>query len=207
MERNRLNKMEEIKKDLHNLSVRSFIRKYFLVDGNWYFENILGYTDSEVRQKEIEFKAFIKENFKLESGEVFLVGSGKIGYSLNPKTLFRPFQVDDRSNRPSDIDIALVSSEIFHEYWDLFRESYSPQYNRTYGYISREIYRGYINQRNIEEIPNCRRKWIFDTKQLGKTLRNEFHVKHEITYRIYRNTADFFEYITQSIEKTKMGDI
>lgn len=195
----------KIKNDLFNLSEDCFIDKYFLSTGNWYFNNYLGYSDSESIQRENELKEYIKASFNLTSYDVFLVGSGKIGFSLSPEKLFRPFITDDSSGKPSDIDIAIISDEIYHEYWGLFRSSYSPQYSRSYRYISREIYRGYINQRNIEEIPNCRKRWTPQTRKLKRSLSNEFHFKHEVTYRIYRNKDDFFEYVTQNLVDLKRG--
>ena len=46
---------------------------------------------------------------------VAIVGSGNWRYSLNPKKLLNEFHTK------SDIDVAVVSSEMFHETWDSIR--------------------------------------------------------------------------------------
>lgn len=194
-----------IKSDLFNLTEYEFITKYFISSKNWYFNDFLGYSDLETIQRETEFKEKIKKSFNLTNEEIIFVGSGKIGYSLSPEKLFRPFRVDNLAGKPSDLDIAIISEDIYHEYWRLFRSSYSPQYSHTYKYISREIYRGYINERNINEIPNCRKNWTNLVRKLRKHLSNEFHFKHEVTYRIYRNKDDFYEYFIQNLIQLKRG--
>ena len=91
------------------------------------------------------------------------MGISKVGCSLTPKNerfdkLFRNF------NEQSDIDIAIVSDRLFETFLGLFRRSYSELNKRQYAFISREIYRGYINERNL--------KLHIDYTVVGKTSRN-----------------------------------
>lgn len=200
-----MDSIERIKSDLFGLSEEDFISKYFLSTKTWYFNNFLGYSNSESILRENELREHIKASFNLTNDDIFLVGSGKIGFSLRPDKLFRPFLIDDRFGKPSDIDIAIISDEIYHDFWRLFRSAYAPQHSYSYRFISREIYRGYINERNIKEIPDCRKKWTPLTRKLRKSLSNEFHFKHDVTYRIYRNKEDFFEYVFQNLVNLKRG--
>ena len=59
-----------------------------------------------------ELRWKIKEHFNLESiFEVFLVGSGRLGFSIKPDAQYRHF------GEKSDLDIAIVSKELFLQYW------------------------------------------------------------------------------------------
>lgn len=199
--------IDNIKNDLKDLNEQAFIEKYFFSEGNWYFTNFLELDVSDAINQERLLKEHIKDTLNLSATEVFMVGSGKIGISLSPKKLFQPFRIDSDSTKrkPSDIDIAIISDEIYHEYWSLFRKSYSPRYSYSYGYISREIYRGYINEKNIHDIPPCRKEWILRIKKLKRILSNHFKFQHEVTYRIYRNKNDFLEYVSQNLSELKRG--
>ncbi|MEG7841193.1 hypothetical protein [Bacillus mobilis] len=200
--------LSKLKTDLINLNERDFIEKYIFTEGNWYFEEYLNLGAEVAASKEIELKSTIKECLNVTETDIYIVGSGKIGYSLSPKKLFCPFRVEASSGgKASDIDIAIISEEIYNNYWALFRKSYTPLYSYSYGFISREIYRGYINDRNIEEIPNCRKEWRKSISSLNKKLSMKFNVKHSVNYRIYRNQNDFFEYVEQSLSEIKRGAI
>lgn len=197
--------ISKIQQDIYNLTSSEFVNKYFLSEGIWYFNEVLHHEKENALLLELELKKQIKNFLNLKDGAIYMVGSGKIGFSLNPSKLFQPFRIDSNDGKPSDIDIAIISSEIYHFYWDLFRSSYSPLHNYSYKYISREVYRGYISERNIKEIPNCRKNWNIRTKKLKKLLSNNFEFRHEINYRIYRNEDDFLEYVTQNLDEIKLG--
>lgn len=63
----------------------------------------------------LQLKQAVAENFGIHPSQVVVVGSAKLGFSIVPTKLFRPFSEE------SDIDIALASSELFDEFWrDVF---------------------------------------------------------------------------------------
>jgi hypothetical protein len=132
-----------------------------------------------------------------------MVGSGKIGYSLAPKKRFKSFELDLESKDKSDIDSAVISNDLFKTFWDIFRRSYNVKYEYAYAHISREIYRGYINERNLCEIGNCRKEWKRMATGANKLLRSKLYLKHDITYRIYRSWEDFEEYNLASLKSIK----
>ena len=130
-----------------------------------------------------------------------MVGSAKLGYSLSPNKALKKFEVEDDGK--SDIDIAVISPQLFDIYWKFFRESYDVTKTNLYGYISRQIYRGYISERNLLEIDKCRIDWLDKSKEVRKKLKSEMYFKHEINFRIYRDWNDMMEYHIQSIEELK----
>ena len=117
--------------------------------------------------------------------------------------MFLPFNDDENVRKVSDLDIAIISSDIFHDYWKKFRNSYKMRFQNTYLHLYNELYRGYINERNILEVDGCRKQWNETALKSKKKLRSDLYFKHEISYRIYRSWEDFEDYNIQNIRKLK----
>ena len=184
-----------MKKDVSLLTPHDFFVKYILRSDNWYFETCIGNSKEESIRITDDFKTIVSHSLDISFNNIAIVGSSKIGCSLSPnsKKLFRKFQLE------SDIDVAIISNKLFHMYWDLFRISYSQVNKRLYDHISRAIYRGYINEKDLTIIDGCRKQWNEKASISKKTLRNELYIKQEITYRLYRSWEDFEEYHIQSL--------
>lgn len=200
--------LEEMKADLMNLDERRFYLKHIVRSDNWYFENVLACPRENLAKISDDFRMTISESLGVIFNNVMLVGSGKIGYSLSPTDkLFAPFSVDgkDRKDRkPSDLDVAIISEELFHQYWALFRQHYASKHSWLYkGYIYNGIYRGYINEPWIHTVEGCRREWAEMAAESKKRLTNSLFIQNEVNYRIYRNWSDFEEYNYKNIEKIK----
>lgn len=56
-------------------------------------------------------KEEIAKFFSVHANCIVIVGSSKLGYSLNPSKCFKPFDDD------SDIDVAVVNPRLFEQYW------------------------------------------------------------------------------------------
>ena len=63
-------------------------------------------------KKYFDLRSEIAEHFKLDLKEVLVVGSAKLGFSIAPSKLYRPFRDG------SDIDVVIVSSRLFDEIWE-----------------------------------------------------------------------------------------
>lgn len=198
--------LDDIKNDIKMLDSRQFYLKHIVRSSNWYFENVLNYPENEISTISDDFRMTISESMGISFNSIMIVGSGKIGYSLSPtKKMFAPFSVTEESGRKeSDIDVALISSNLYLTFWDLFRKSYASKYNATYKNVYNEIYRGYINEKNIQEVDGCRKAWQPISSESKKVLADKLFIRHEITYRIYRNWEDFEEYNLKNIEKLKI---
>lgn len=192
--------LDDIKRDLSMLDTKEFYKQYIVKSDNWYFRNVLEVAENAIIDTIDDFRDIVSSNMGVSFNSVMMVGSGKIGYSLSPTKKFKQFELNEESKNKSDIDIAIISSDIFEYYWKLFRQSYSVQNNYLYKYISREIYRGYINERNLREIDACRKEWVCRANKCNRMLKNNLFLRHEITYRIYRSWEDFEEYNLTSIK-------
>lgn len=206
--------LEQIKDDLKKMSEKQFYTKYIIRSDNWYFENYMKKSADEVIHLIDDYRLIVSESFGVSFNSVMMVGSGKLGFSMSPpdmdnpqkSKMFLPFNDDERIRKVSDLDIAIISSDIFHEYWKKFRISYKPCYKGTYLHLYKELYRGYINERNIMDVDGCRKQWNETASVSKKKLRSDLYFKHEISYRIYRNWEDFEDYNIQNIHKIKRED-
>ena len=198
--------LSEIKSDVKSLTSKDFYSKHILRSDNWYFEKVIGSDKEDSMRLTDDFKTIISQSLKISFHNISIVGSSKIGCSLAPKTshsnkLFRLFDEEK-----SDIDIAIVSDKLFQKYWDLFRKSYNPINKIHYSRISRGIYRGYINEKNLELIDGCRKEWNALSSESKKLLRRDLYIQPDITYRLYRSWEDFEEYHIQSLNEIKKGE-
>ncbi|MCI9006163.1 MAG: hypothetical protein HFH39_13220 [Lachnospiraceae bacterium] len=197
--------LEVIKDDLSKMKPYEFYQKYIMRSYNWYFEHVLLGKDHNILEIADDFKFIISKGLGISFHNIAMVGSGKLGYSLSPapdKCLKR-FNNDEKIRNISEIDVAVISDKLFHTYWDILRNSYRTAYSAYYDYIPGEIYRGYINEKNLLEIGGCRKKWKQNAMKVKKELFNELYIKHEVTFRLYRSWEDFEQYNIQSIRKIK----
>lgn len=191
----------DIRQDLIRLTVKNFFLKYVVRTDNWYFREILNIPNEKILETIDLFKLIVSKSMNISFNNIVMVGSAKLGYSLSPNKALKKFEVEDDGK--SDIDIAVISPQLFDIYWKFFRESYDVTKTNLYGYISRQIYRGYISERNLLEIDKCRIDWLDKSKEVRKKLKSEMYFKHEINFRIYRDWNDMMEYHIQSIEELK----
>ena len=198
--------LEQIKEDVLKMDCRQFYLQHIVRSDNWYFENVLNYPVSENQKISDDFRMTISESMGISFNSIMIVGSGKVGYSLSPteEKMFKPFCADEQGDRKtSDIDVAIISSDLFMKFWELLRKSYSSKYYHIYQNVYNEIYRGYINEKCLKSIDGCRKEWNTISAESKKLLSEKLFIKHEITYRIYRNWEDFEEYNLKSISKLK----
>jgi predicted nucleotidyltransferase len=66
-----------------------------------------------------DLRSEVADRYEVHPNEVLVVGSGKLGFSIAPTKLYRPF------TDTSDIDVVIVSPKLFdriwkavHHYWD-----------------------------------------------------------------------------------------
>lgn len=128
---------DDIKKDLLKTNVKEFYMKYLLRADNWYFERILNIDEKDIIHAVDDFKMLVSDAFDIGFNNTVMVGSAKLGMSLSPEKFLKHFT--DEGDNPSDIDIAIISTQLFDYFWRLFRMSYNITNKKYYRYISRMI--------------------------------------------------------------------
>lgn len=93
--------LAQFKNDLLVLDSKAVVRKWITSD-----------RCAMVSDKEYQaLKKHISSRFKVAETQILVIGSAKLGFSLSPKKLYRSF------NDRSDIDVVIVSSELFDIVW------------------------------------------------------------------------------------------
>ena len=184
---NKMTNDETIKNDLLTMEAYDFYLKHIVKSHNWYFKEI------------------VSSNLKINFHSVQMVGSAKTGYSLSPKKVLQPFHNEDFGKESSDIDIAIVSERLFAYFWDKLRQTRGIYNQYYYRFITGSIFRGYINDKNLQKIDNIREEWDDMISPINLMLQDKLRFEHPITYRIYRSWDDLEEYQMLGINKARIA--
>lgn len=120
------------KKDIieNKLNPEQVVKKYLINGSCYYFEEIYKKPNIEKRLKEL-----LAEAFSVNTSDIFIVGSGKVGFSLKPKNLFNSFDykysLTKLNKDKSDLDIVIISKKLY----DSIGESlynYTAAYNEKW---------------------------------------------------------------------------
>lgn len=114
--------MEEFKSDLKNLNSLQIVRKHVFNGTSHILDNSDYY----------QLKEAVCDHFDIEFNDVLIVGSGKLGFSIKPQRRYGAF------NNDSDIDLAVVSTALFHKIW---KEAYLYQKSGAYWPRSGEFFK------------------------------------------------------------------
>ncbi|MBZ2405151.1 hypothetical protein [Liquorilactobacillus hordei] len=192
----------EIIENLYKMKTEEFFFKYFVKSPTWYFEKVLSITS---QQEEIDmldiFRSIISKKLDIDFGNSQIVGSAKIGFSLNPNKHLKQFDDD------SDIDIAIISERIFNDLWKKLLEESASNYFINYARYSSCIFKGYLNDKTLstDDFTDINIQNSFS--EISKALRYELSIQHEINYRIYKDWRSFNIYQKKSIEKIKEKEV
>ncbi|MDE0423573.1 MAG: hypothetical protein OXN25_01755 [Candidatus Poribacteria bacterium] len=122
-------RLDEFKKELRRLSATRIVRKHIL----------FGECCMLSQDKYFDLRSEVADHFGLHPNDVLVVGSTKLGFSVVPDKKYRLF------GNESDIDVALVSSRLFDEFWEqVFRYKYEGSYWPEYDQFVDYFFRGWI---------------------------------------------------------------
>ncbi len=189
--------MEEFIENLKNQNTPWLYRKYLLGHDIWYFREYL----KKPNHADIydDMKIFMSENLDIHVNNIAIVGSAKLGFSINPteKKKFTPFSDD------SDLDIAIVSPEIFRKSWDAFIDLSGRGYLRGYQQITGNIFRRFVMLKKPDSRNEFFREWSGKVDPCKKDLQTLFSINHEINYRIYESWEAVERYHCNGLDKLK----
>ena len=192
-----------IKSDLISLDPKSFYLKHIVKSHNWYFSDYLGFASNEIIDRMDFFKEIISTKLNINFHNVQTVGSAKVGYSLSPYKLLQPFHEEKPGHPSSDIDIAIISDELYKYYWNKLRKEKGIWNQYYYNQLTESIFRGYINEKHLLRIKGISEEWCNMIDPINMALQDYLGFVHPITYRLYRNWDDLEEYQLISISKAK----
>lgn len=133
----------------------------------------------------------------LEEGQLFLVGSAAMGFSLAPAKAGRPFRSVD-SPAPSDLDVALVHSGVFQDAWGALTEADRMGLVRSDDRVRRGVYWGRIDEGRLPRRTAVRRSVI----ALSAAIRRSHPYRgHKTSVRVYRRLVDLRYYTIDCFRK------
>jgi hypothetical protein len=145
-----------------------------------------------------KIKDFFASHLEVQSANVAIVGSAKIGFSLNPKKAFEPFDDED-----SDIDVILVSKPKFEEFWaELVRAYYSATPINKLHY--KDIFRKFLAIERDLDIPSDRiTRWHQTMDSVKRDFFTEFSISNPIRYRVYESWDAVMDYHASGMNRLR----
>lgn len=187
-----------------------FFEKYIESSKVWYFQEILHVSPEKHMDLLDEFKRAVSRSFNVDMYSIRIVGSAKTGLSFSPKKNFREFIVDEEQAvinncEVSDIDIAIISTELFNGIWKQLKD-YSSMYRiNRYRYIAHSFFNGFINEKALRNQTDFVSDLFSMSEKSSLEIRDEYAVIHPINYRIYNSSEDFKRYHINGIRSLKGG--
>jgi hypothetical protein len=149
-----------------------------------------------------ELRRALAEHFNLHLQNIEVVGSAKLGISLSNERLGKPY------DKYSDIDIALVSSELFDLAWFELTKLESISYkllqkDRDFlGECLGTISKGYISPDKLPPISNFSKNWWSIFSGLSSQKKYEYR---KIRGRLFKDWWFSEKYYSIQLNKLKKG--
>jgi len=176
----------EFKNDLRSSKPEVVVQKYLFDRSPYCF--------ADNPQRYIDFRKEICEQFKIHLQNFAIVGSAKVGFSLNP-TKFGVVFSDS-----SDVDVVLVSEELFQRLWiDLIRFrrdefAYLPsEYKKQFNELQYILFWGHVR---MDKLPNkftAAKKWWEFFNRLSKDTRFGPRRIRAMIFKTWKHVSFFYE--------------
>ncbi|MBY5399910.1 hypothetical protein HFN01_34545 [Rhizobium leguminosarum] len=186
---------EQFRGQLRTLPAADFYQSVIFSNQAYVFNRDRG--DAEASETYDKFKEQVASHFAVSRHNVCLIGSGKTGYSLNPKNNFRLY------NAESDIDVVIVSPGQFDTLWNVYvRLHYLDAEFKSDG-VRRDVFRQFVSFRQLPQTSQELRDMEKRLGPLRRDLEAKFYLSSEINFRIYRNWEAVELYHIHGIQKIK----
>lgn len=192
----------EIVNDLHLMDTNDFYDMYFKTDEVWYFNN----QSSKKKSPEEYIKtvsSIISYHFNIPEDAYLIVGSAKIGFSLSPKKKFREFGSLVKIYGQSDLDIAIVSNDLFYDIWESFKELTYRTFVNDYSLVSSSVFKGYLNDKFIYKQLTIKTDLKDKIDRCNISMQDDLGIIEPINYRFYNSWSDLENYTKSGIIKCK----
>ena len=152
-------------------------------------------------QKYFLLKKEIADHLGLNPQSVIMIGSAKLGFSINPLKLWKPF------NDESDIDMVIISDRIFLEFWrELFNfniglQVRSEDEDRMYRSFLEYFFKGWLRPDLFPFQYVGRREWF----NFFKSISYKEFGNNKITGAVFYDLNFYESYHTQNIRAIRTG--
>lgn len=159
-----------------------------------YSNYILGSTATFLENdstKYDNFRRLLAKKLSVSLNDVGVVGSAKVGFSLNPAKHYKQF------NAKSDIDLVIVSRTHFEECWGNFRKIYfSSVPIPKLANLQSSVFRKFVIIRDSDSAFNnpFLNDWVKSMDTFKRDIQSVFGIYNTINYRIYESWRDVEDY-------------
>ncbi|WP_029069440.1 hypothetical protein [Jonesia quinghaiensis] len=141
----------------------------------------------------IKWRHQVSVSLGMDASSVYIIGSAKLGYSLNPEKKLKVFNEKASDQNVSDLDVAIVSELHFEECWKVMREIENTFTKADRGYGRRTVFQQCIPvDRLIPHLP-FGELWGKSRDSIVRPLGERFQGL-ELNFRIYRNSSALRSY-------------
>lgn len=171
------------------------IEKHILHNLPFYFKNDMDLF--------FDIKKRISQKYNISITNIYLVGSGQLGFSLNPKNHYRDFIYfeSEKYPKPSDLDFAIISEKLFGQIWDeicgfrLGDFPYNDKDKRLYFDFENYLFKGWLRPDMFPFDFPKKKDWFEFFNSLNSL------VNRKVTCGVFRNEISFLKQYKRSINE------
>ena len=163
----------------------------------------------------LAFRERVSYALKTTAEDVHIVGSASVGFSLGPDTYPREF------HEYSDIDVAVVSTDLFDTVWFSLlkwghprRHSLPAPEKNWYDERQREVFWGWLTphhlsfrtirfQRDLQTARDLRTNWFSLFQGMGAQFPDTELARREVSGRLYRTWDHLVGYQSESLRRLR----
>ena len=128
-----------------------------------------------------KFKLLIADGLGVHPMNIILVGSAKTGFSVAPHKAFQDF------SESSDLDIVVVSENIYKNAWRAFYDLSKMKKVKNYNAVTSDVFRHFISLKEVDTDVKYFKEWEKKVNNFKKNLQVIFRIDNDINYRIYES--------------------
>lgn len=141
----------------------------------------------------IRWRHLVATELGVDPMAVQLVGSARLGYSINPKKNFRKF------HKESDLDIAVISPELFDKAWGELREIIEDvHFSQKKNYLRKLVFEECIALDIVLPRLSFGERWSRSRDLFIQDLGGSFR-SCQVNYRLYRSHGSLRSYQVKSV--------
>lgn len=144
------------------------------------------------------FRVTVANAVNTSPNNIAIVGSGKYGFSMAPGKAMQPFR------EGSDIDVVIVSPELFEKVWRDIRTAVYSGYSNLKGMHSNQIILRFIV---LDTVNKYSTKYLRDTAliiaDLAKQLNLATRIQRPFKFRVYASWEDVEFYHSMGVSKLR----
>ena len=171
--------LHELQRQIDRHSPQQLFDDLIVGDQAHYFED--EFAEDHAAQY-ARFRQLVGARFEVGPTNVMLIGSAKVGYSLNPEKLFRPFNATR-----SDFDIVIVAPDAFEDLWLCYLRSHYRREKRNFEGQFYGLFRRFLTTGDLLSSDPEYSQWEKRLGPLRREVETEFYFDSQVNFRVYKD--------------------